>query len=216
MKNFIETIKKLTDQQLTIVRFAMEEFARSGIRSVKMDDIASGLGISKRTLYEAFPDKEALLLACVQYRDRLMWKHMQGILSQSDDTLDIILGFYTFHQQELKFTSVRFFEDIKRYPSVMKYMADVLQTKQRTTASFYDKGFAQGVFRADVNMTIVACLLDALSELVRKESWEQQFPIDEIFRTITLTFIRGIATTEGYERLEKALNDYEFKIKQIV
>lgn len=37
-------------------------FTRHGIKSVTMDYIASQMGISKRTLYENFKDKDQLLL----------------------------------------------------------------------------------------------------------------------------------------------------------
>ena len=40
----------------------MEMFATQGIKAVRMDDIARSLGVSKRTLYEQFGDKQGLLL----------------------------------------------------------------------------------------------------------------------------------------------------------
>ena len=42
-------------------------FAEKGIRAVKMDDIARMLTISKRTLYEIYPNKEELLLECFKF-----------------------------------------------------------------------------------------------------------------------------------------------------
>ena len=47
-----------------IMHVAMREFRRCGVKAVKMDDIASRLSISKRTLYEIFSNKEELLLDC--------------------------------------------------------------------------------------------------------------------------------------------------------
>ena len=46
------------EQKDRILSYAIENFSRNGIRNVKMDDIASDLGISKRTLYQLFKDKE--------------------------------------------------------------------------------------------------------------------------------------------------------------
>ena len=45
-----------------IVLAAAKSFAQKGVKTVRMDDIAAGLSISKRTLYELFHDKEDLLL----------------------------------------------------------------------------------------------------------------------------------------------------------
>ena len=44
-----------------ILKTAMEQFLLHGIKKIKMDDIAKLLGISKRTLYEIYQDKEQLL-----------------------------------------------------------------------------------------------------------------------------------------------------------
>ena len=49
------------DQKERIIEQAMHMFVSQGIKSVRMDDIAQQLGVSKRTLYELFGDKEGLL-----------------------------------------------------------------------------------------------------------------------------------------------------------
>ena len=49
------------DQKERIIEQAMHMFVSQGIKSVRMDDIAQMMGISKRTLYELFGDKETLL-----------------------------------------------------------------------------------------------------------------------------------------------------------
>ena len=48
-----------------IIDTAVEAFSAHGIKSITMDDIATSLGISKRTLYEVFSDKETLLEECI-------------------------------------------------------------------------------------------------------------------------------------------------------
>ena len=45
-----------------ILTSSMHEFLIHGVKSVRMDDIANSLGISKRTLYEIYSNKEELLL----------------------------------------------------------------------------------------------------------------------------------------------------------
>ena len=46
-----------------IINTAFDLFSQYGIKSVSMDDVAKAAGISKRTLYESFEDKETLLIA---------------------------------------------------------------------------------------------------------------------------------------------------------
>lgn len=45
-----------------IVLAAAKSFAQKGVKTVRMDDIAAGLSISKRTLYELFHDKRIYYL----------------------------------------------------------------------------------------------------------------------------------------------------------
>ena len=50
-----------------IIRITQELITRNGIRAVRVDEIAQTLGISKRTLYEMFADKEDLVSACLDF-----------------------------------------------------------------------------------------------------------------------------------------------------
>lgn len=45
-----------------VMTTALDLFSQYGIKSVSMDDIARNIGISKRTIYEFFEDKETLSL----------------------------------------------------------------------------------------------------------------------------------------------------------
>ena len=61
--------RKRTDKKLIrmqVIKAAAEAFSQKGIKNVRMDDIASSLSISKRTLYELFADKEELLVEVVR------------------------------------------------------------------------------------------------------------------------------------------------------
>jgi AcrR family transcriptional regulator len=54
------------EQRDRIQEKANEMFMRYGIRSVSMDDIAGQLGMSKKTLYQYFSDKDELVDAVMQ------------------------------------------------------------------------------------------------------------------------------------------------------
>ena len=60
-----------------IIRTTQELITRNGIRAVRVDEIAQTLGISKRTLYEMFTDKNDLVNACL---DDLSHRQQQHIV----------------------------------------------------------------------------------------------------------------------------------------
>ena len=105
-----------------IIMTATEAFTLKGIKCITMDDIAAALGISKRTLYEVFADKESLLKECILQKQAERDKYLQEIYEQSNNVLEVILAVFQksieiFHQ-----TNKRFFEDIKKYPKVYEMM----------------------------------------------------------------------------------------------
>ena len=66
-----------------IIMTATEAFTLKGIKCITMDDIAAALGISKRTLYEVFADKESLLKECILQKQAERDKYLQEIYAQS-------------------------------------------------------------------------------------------------------------------------------------
>ena len=78
--------KKRTDKTVVkehIVLAAAKAFAQKGVKTVRMDDIATGLSISKRTLYELFHDKEDLLLDVMKLHREEMLLHSEICKSYS-------------------------------------------------------------------------------------------------------------------------------------
>ena len=76
--------KKKADKTIVrehVVQAAAKAFTRKGVKTVRMDDIAADLSISKRTLYELFHDKEDLLLDVMRLHREEMKKSMEEIAS---------------------------------------------------------------------------------------------------------------------------------------
>ena len=77
-----------------IIMTATEAFTLKGIKCITMDDIAAALGISKRTLYEVFADKESLLKECILHKQAERDKYLQAIYEQSNNVLEVILAVF--------------------------------------------------------------------------------------------------------------------------
>ena len=87
-----------------IIDTAVEAFSAHGIKSITMDDIATSLGISKRTLYEVFSDKETLLEECILKGQKEGDEFLKNVLATSGNVLEVLLKFYQrsieqFHQE---------------------------------------------------------------------------------------------------------------------
>ena len=84
------------EQKERILTYAIRNFSRNGIRNVKMDDIASALGMSKRTLYQLFKDKENLLIECFRYSQKRSATQYAELTKSTDNGADYIMTQTTY------------------------------------------------------------------------------------------------------------------------
>lgn len=191
-----------------IVIKAMEAFSRNGIKSITMDDVAASLGISKRTLYEVFRDKETLLKECILKNHREMTEFLTDAMAKSTNVLEVILVCYqrsieTFHK-----TNKRFFEDIKKYPRIYEMMRHNQEQNSDSTIAFFKMGVEQGIFRNDVNFAIVNLLVREQLDLLMNTEICNEYSFLDVYESIMFTYIRGISTEKGARILEDFIIEY--------
>lgn len=191
-----------------IIVTATEAFTSKGIKSITMGDIAAALGISKRTLYEVFADKESLLKECILKVQADRDIYLQQVFDQSHNVLEVILAVFqksieVFHQ-----TNKRFFEDIKKYPKIYEMMKNRRDSDSEKTMSFFKSGVEQGIFRADVNFAIVNLLVREQFDVLLNTDICSEYPFIEVYESIMFTYIRGISTEKGAQVLEDFIQEY--------
>lgn len=189
-----------------ILRTSMREFRRKGIRQVKMDDVASMLSISKRTLYELFKDKESLLLEGVRMQYKEEERSMAKLADRSDITvMDFIIEFYHWRTKRLADVNPVFFEDLPRFKAVLAYIEERHRHDQGGAQTFFRKGVEDGYFRKDVDFDIVGKVADAAMQRVMEMKMYQEYGLNHLFRNIMFLFLRGFCTAKGLEVLDKKL-----------
>ena len=186
-----------------IVTAAMHAFAQKGIRGVKMDDIATQMNISKRTLYELFENKELLLFEGVKKYHRQMEERLRNISKESDDVMEIILKVYRMKVEEFRSTSPLFYSDIVKYPQVMAFLSKEGKESQSRQLLFLRRGVDEGFFRNDVNLELFGKMFEAQGQFIMQQKLYKQFNIEEIFDNLVFVSLRGLCTQKGICALEK-------------
>lgn len=191
-----------------IIMTATEAFTSRGIKCITMDDIAAALGISKRTLYEVFADKESLLKECILTKQAERDRYLQEVYDDSTNVLEVILAVFqksieVFHQ-----TNKRFFEDIKKYPKVYALMQDRRESDSEKTMSFFMSGVDQGIFRSDINFAIVNLLVREQFDVLLNTDICSEYPFVEVYESIMFTYLRGISTEKGAKVLDDFISEY--------
>ncbi len=191
-----------------ILQEAKRLFMSNGIKVMTMDSIAASLTISKRTLYEEFPDKETLVMEVVkqvQCENEVMFSK---VYEESDNVLQSILRIYYLVLQMVRDIHKDYFFDLKRYPSVNKMHEENKLRDRNKVITFFQKGVSQGLFRGDMNYEIVNVFLEAQLEALKKSEITEKYPFNDVFDTLIFTFLRGIATDKGLLLIEKYKSDY--------
>ncbi len=143
-----------------ILSTCAEMFLTLGFKSVTMDDIAQKLGISKKTLYTHFPNKETLVNACVFYFFDYVTAEIRKITEKTSTPIDELYEIKLFMMQLIKNEKISpQFQLKKFYPEIFK----ALQEKQMAfmverMSNSLEKGVALGLFRSSLNIPFVARL----------------------------------------------------------
>lgn len=135
-------------QKGRIIDQAMQMFVSQGIKSVRMDDIAQQLGVSKRTLYEMFGDKEGLLyLAMERYseRNRQRWNELTADAHDVLEAMFMVLGEVMDNAE----VSRRMMDNLRKfYPAVHDKLMREGMVKNRTSLrSMLEQGIEAGLFQ---------------------------------------------------------------------
>ena len=80
---FIEAM----DNKERIIEGAAELFRIYGIKSVTMDSLATHLGMSKRTIYEIFADKDELLIGVLKFMAEKQKELVKRVLDESENAI---------------------------------------------------------------------------------------------------------------------------------
>lgn len=173
-----------------------------------MDDIATSLGISKRTLYEVFEDKETLLREVILKNQEDKNEFLENLLAESTNVLEVILVCFQKSIEMFHQTNKRFFEDLKKYPHVFNMVKKNRDKDSESTIAFFKSGVEQGIFRDDVNFAIVNLLVREQFDLLMNTDICKEYPFLEVYESIMFTFLRGIATERGARVLEEFIQEY--------
>jgi len=197
------------DLKERIIESSSALFFQKGVKSMTMSDIANELGISKRTLYEVFRDKEDLLENCISLHIAKADKAIRTLTEHSNDVIDTMMRMFARHLNDFKSINRLVMYDLKKYHS---NLYKIIEQNQKDNDYFFlpllEKGVEQGLIRNDVNFGIVLWLVRCqFRALVYDEDFPvEKYSMNDFIQTILLNFIRGIATPAGIEKLDNIMS----------
>jgi len=183
-----------------------ELMLRLGVRTVTMDMLAKELGISKKTIYQYFINKAALVHACVA---RDLEKSQQYISLQIDDSRDAV--------EELVNISAYFVEQFRQMQSGIMFELEWHYTDSWELIVEHKMGFAlgvinanlargikEGLYRKDINKDMVAKFYIGNTDMIFNQQFfpYPQYKITEIYLEVVNNHLHAIATQDGLEKFK--------------
>ncbi len=148
----------------SIIEGTILVFNEKGLKFT-MDDIAKQLGISKKTIYTVFSDKEALFFAIVDYMfDSVKACEQQILEDNSLSTLDKIrklLGAMPEAYKDIDFRQLYILKD--KYPQIYHKVEERLETGWEASIQLLEQGISEGVIRP-VPIPIIKTMLESALE----------------------------------------------------
>ena len=150
---------------------AIHDFRERGIRSVRMDDVATELKISKRTLYEIFENKEQFLSEAVQRYYENRRQNMEVQIEHCKNVMEIIIVFLRKKIDEIHNTNPQFYADLPHYPQLADYLQTQKERIRKESSDFFERGKKEGYFREEINLDLVTILFEAVNKKPLPVRW---------------------------------------------
>jgi len=197
------------DYRQRIIEEAAAMFRTYGIRAVTMDMLANQMGISKRTIYEVFKDKDELLKGVLKWMTKKQRILIDKTLNESENVIEAIFKILDIMTEHLRNMSPAFRLDMKRYHNDL-----VKKLKETGEFPYYKenkeiiiRGINQGIFRENIDIEITD---KCMQEVIRMTNDNDVLSADDfinekVIRDFYINYLRGISTQKGLD----LINFYE-------
>jgi AcrR family transcriptional regulator len=186
---------------------AADHFFSLGFSKVTMDELAGGLGMSKRTLYEHFKGKRALLRETLLDRVETISAGIETIVEKDDqDLMDKFQRVLGFLGENLPRPTPAFLQDMQRHAP--EIWAEVDRRRSQVLRHNFGRLFAEGtrlgLFRETIHPELVVPMfLTLVHGLINPDQLARlPFTAAQVLEVITEVLLRGLLTPEGRRLFE--------------
>ena len=194
-----------------IIETATEMFLTHGFKSVTMDEIASKMGISKKTIYHHFENKNDLVEATTLRLFETISSGIDKIMLLDNNPIEELFVIKDFVMKHLKDESISpIYQLQKFYPDIHKtLMMRQVEKMDYCVIDNLNKGMQQGLFRNNINLELIGRFYFAgMTSIKDAELFNpDEFSSKLVQDTYLEYHLRAICTQKGIEKLEQLLNN---------
>ena len=187
------------------LRLAITKFTQFGSKRFSMDDLATELGISKKTIYEHFSNKEELISESLLYfLENVKTEVRKAEEREKENPLQCVIEYYKIGLKEMRAFNPSFLFGLKKYyPLAYKGFEDFRkEIVYGRIHSLLQKARDIGQIRENVNLELICELYFLrMDEIVySKTNLFENYNNEELLEHLIVNNIRGILTAEYYQK----------------
>lgn len=197
----------ITEVQVRIRQKADELFRRYGIRSVTMDEIANQLGISKKTIYQYYADKDELVEAVAVEEIHFSQDCCMRDMAVSVNAIEEIFRVMEFVEVMFRNMNPAMLYDLEKYhpggykkflEHKNKFLFDMIKRN-------LERGIKEELYRPEINVEIMTRYrLESMMIAMNTELFSPaKFNLATLHQEIIEHFLYGLATLKGYKLILK-------------
>jgi len=203
-----------------ILERVLSLFIPYGIRSVTMEDIARELGVSKKTLYTDFKDKDDLIRRVIDFDSTQSREFYEEVYHSDFNAIQEIFSVNSRMHSFRSRYSATFNHDLKRYyPEIYRsWIHEKRENMYKMIVENLRKGKREGIYRKEINEQAIGSLYIARMEMLDNNEIIQAHNSrsDEFMKEIFSYHLHGICNENGLKILsqfkEKMENRQDYKI----
>ena len=178
-----------------------------------MDDVASNLGISKKTLYQYVKDKNELVTKVIDFQMDVVRNDHACARKKGLNAIEELLMVSKMLNHMLKQINPSMEFDLKKYYPEL-YQRLVTMRREHMYSQIIRnirKGKEEKLYREELNETVIAKLQLSRTEFIMQSDifTVDEFTSTKFFQEIFEYHIRGISNKKGIDFLENKLKDFD-------
>ena len=194
---------------------ADELFMRYGLRSVSMDDIANSLGISKKTIYQFFADKNELVDAVLEETLSFSKQNCDKIKSTSGNAVEEIFLSMDIAEKIFRNMHPSVLYDMQKYhpQAFARFLKHKNEYLYNVVSKNLERGIREDLYRPEIDIEILSRF--RVESMVMSFSPEfyigQKHSVAEVEQQLIEHFLFGIASLKGHKMILKYQQDRQKK-----
>jgi TetR/AcrR family transcriptional regulator, cholesterol catabolism regulator len=197
------------EQKLAIIKSAFKQFKQFGFKSVTVDDVARDAGISKKTLYELFVDKDELVYDCVKYMIDCHQCQFDEAMNAKHNAIEQLIRIISIMEEMIQGMNIVAFMDLKRYyPKAFDYMEQHRQETMLTDiTNNLKQGIEEGLYRENIEVKIISRFRMETAMMIFHSAMYSGTKHDmvKVNHELFAHYMYGIATVKGHKLIDKYL-----------